>query len=75
MKQIILVLVVAGIAGFGLLNYHFILFDKNLKIVKKTGVRYENTFVDARGAKKLELALKPDLVSAGYNDLLEQMGN
>ena len=75
MKQIVIMLVIAGIAGFGLLNYHFILFDKNLKIVKKTGARYENTFVDARGAKKLELALKPDLVSAGYKDLVEQMGN
>lgn len=75
MKQIVIMLVIAGVAGFGLLNYHFILFDKNLKIIKKTGVRYEDTFVDARGVKKLELALKPELVSAGYKDLVEQMGN
>lgn len=75
MKQIIMMLVISGIAAFGLLNYHFILFDENLKIVKKTGVRYENTFVDARGAKKFELALKPDLVGAGYKDLIEQMRN
>lgn len=75
MKQIIIILVIVVAVGFGLLNYHFILFDKKLKIVKKTGVRYENTFVDGRGAKKFELALKPDLVSAGYKNIIEQMGN
>jgi len=73
MKKIILMLVVAAAAGYGLLSYHFILFDNTLKIIKKTGVRYENTFVDARGAKKLKLALKPDLVAAGINDVLTQV--
>ena len=72
MKKIIAVIIICGAAGYGLLSYHFVLLDSSLKILKKTGVRYENTFVDARGAKKLEIALKPDLVAAGINDLLEQ---
>jgi len=59
-------------AGYGLLSFHFVLFDDNFKIIKKTGVRYEDTFVDARGAKKMELVLKPNLVAAGINDLIGQ---
>jgi hypothetical protein len=72
MKSVILVLVIAAAAGFGLLNYHFIVFDDTFKILRKTGVRYENTFVDARGSKKYELVLKPDLVAAGFQDLLNK---
>ncbi len=73
MKKSILALIIAGAAGYGVLSYHFILFDKSLKILKKSAVRYENTFVDARGAKKLELALKPDLISAGVQDVIKQL--
>ncbi len=73
MKKIILMLVIAAAAGYGVLSYHFVLFDKTFKIIKKTGVRYEDTFVDARGAKKLKLALKPDLIAAGINDVIAQV--
>lgn len=73
MKKIIMMLVIAAAAGYGLLSYHFILFDSSLKILKKTGVRYENTFVDARGANKLKLALKPDLMAAGITDVVNQV--
>ena len=73
MKKILLALIIAGAAGYGVLNYHFILFDKSFKILKKSKVQYQNTFVDARGAKKLELAIKPDLISAGINDVLKQI--
>jgi len=73
MKKILLVLIIAAAAGYGLLSYHFILLDNSFKIIKKTGVRYENTFVDARGAKKLEIAAKPDLIKAGVNDFLGQV--
>ena len=73
MKKIIFALIIAGAAGYGVLSYHFILFDKSFKILKKSTAQYQNTFVDARGAKKLELALKPDLISAGINDLIKQV--
>ena len=71
MKKLLVGLVIAGAAGYGLLSYHFVLLDSSLKILKKTGVRYENTFVDARGTKKLEIALQPDLIAAGINDVLD----
>lgn len=73
MKKIIVLLIIAAAAGYGLLSYHFILFDDSLKVIKKTKVAYENTYVDARGAKKLELAMKPDLIAAGISDLLNQV--
>lgn len=73
MKKFLVVLIIAAAAGYGLLSYHFVLLDSSVKILKKTGVRYENTFVDARGTKKMELALKPDLIAAGINDILGQV--
>lgn len=73
MKKLILFLVIAAAVGFGVLNYHFIYFDDGLKIIRKTGVRYKNTFVDARGDKKLELALKPDLIAAGIVDAMNKV--
>lgn len=73
MKKLLLALVIAATAGYGLLNYHFILLDDSFKILKKTGVRYENTFIDARGTKKLDILLMPDLVAAGINDMLEEI--
>jgi hypothetical protein len=73
MKKIVVVLCLALVAGYGLLSYHFILLDDTVKIIKKSNVRYENTFVDARGAKKLKMLLEPDLVEAGINDVLQQL--
>lgn len=73
MKKLILVLIVFFAAGYGLLSYHFILFDDRLKILKKTSIRYENTLVDARGVKKLDLLLEPDLIEAGVKDLIRQV--
>lgn len=73
MKKIIFMLVIAAAAGYGLLSYHFVLFDDNLKVLKKTNVQYENTFVDARGAEKYKLALKPDLIAAGITDVVTQV--
>ncbi len=73
MKKIVIGLTILAAAGYGLLNYHFVLLDSSLKILKKTNPAYENTFVDARGIKKLELALKPDLIEAGINDLMRDV--
>lgn len=73
MKKIVIGLTILAAAGYGLLSYHFVLLDSSMKILKKTNIAYENTFVDARGAKKLELALKPDLIAAGINDVLSDV--
>jgi len=75
MKKVLLMLVVAAAAGYGILSYHFILFDDSLKILKKSAVRYENTFVDGRGGKKIGLLVKPDLLEAGIKDILSQVDN
>ena len=73
MKRLALILIIFLAAGYGLLNYHFILFDDRLKILKKAGITYENTFVDARGVKKLDLLLEPDLIESGVKDLIRQV--
>lgn len=73
MKKIVLALIILAAAGYGLLSYHFVLLDSSLKILKKTKPAYENTFVDARGIKKLDLFLKPDLIEAGINDLIRDV--
>ena len=73
MKKIIIGLIVSAAAGYGLLSYHFIILDSGLKVLKKTHMRYENSVIDARGNKKFELPLKPDLIAAGINELLAQL--
>jgi len=72
MKKVIVALIIAAAAGYGVLSYHFILLDDSLKILKKTGVRYENTFVDGRGTNKMKLVLMSDLLAAGINDVIDQ---
>ena len=71
MKKIIALILIlgAGLLYFSL-SYHFILFDEHLKILKKNNYTLHNTFMDARGAKALKLALEPDLVKAGVKELL-----
>ena len=70
MKKIVIVLGLALAAGYGLLSYHFILLDDTVRIIKKSNIRVENTFVDARGAKKLKMLLEPDLIEAGIKDVI-----
>ncbi|MEA1970895.1 MAG: hypothetical protein U9N37_04660 [Thermodesulfobacteriota bacterium] len=61
MKKILIVLVIGVSLAFGALNYHFILTDKSIKVLKKVGLTLENTFVDARGTKKIKLYFKAHL--------------
>lgn len=71
MKKVAIIAVVLAALTFGVLNYHFILMDRSIKILKKTDLTFDNTFVDARGAKKYKLYLNPALVKAGVKDLFE----
>jgi len=70
MKKALLILVVTVALIFTALNYHFILMDKNVKILKKVKLTFNNTFVDARGAKKFKLFLNPSLVKAGIKNAI-----
>jgi len=72
MRKSVIVLVLAAAAGYFLLSYHIILLDNTMTFIKKTALRYEDTFVDARGAKKLELLSKPELIEAGLRDALKE---
>lgn len=70
LRVLFLVAIVAAVVFSGL-NYHFILMDQSIKVLKKAfpGLRY--TFVDARGAKRLRLYTNAKLIRAGIRDLLE----
>ena len=70
MKKLVALIAAAALVA-GALNYHFIFLGKNLKILKKTTMTFEDTFIDARGARKFKLLLKPALVKAGIKDLFE----
>ncbi|MBW1812309.1 MAG: hypothetical protein JRJ39_01185 [Deltaproteobacteria bacterium] len=70
MKNAVFVIIIVGIL-FGLVNFHFILFDNSLKILKKDNMTFDNTFVDARGAKKIKVLLNPVLIRAGIKDLFK----
>ena len=70
MKKIVLMLMIAGGLAFAAVHYHFILLDDGMKVLKKADWTFEDTFVDARGAKQLKLFLKPSLVKAGIKDIL-----
>jgi hypothetical protein len=71
MRKVLSSLLIAGALTFGALNYHFILFDEGIKILHKTELTFEDTFVDARGAKKLQLLFKPALIKAGIKEMLD----
>jgi hypothetical protein len=72
MKKMAGLLVLVGLIC-ALYNFHFILLDAQLKILPKSRFTLDNTFVDARGAKKIRLLLNPELARAGFRDLLEDL--
>ena len=73
MKKVF-VLIIAAVCVYGALSYHFILTDESVKILKKTDLTFENTFVDARGTKKAKLFMNTALLKAGVRDLFEDDG-
>jgi len=71
MKKVAIIAVVLAALTFGALNYHFILMDSSIKLLKKTDLTFASTFVDGRGAKKYKLYLNLALAKAGIKDLLK----
>ena len=69
MKKLLFLIIVA-VGVYGVLNYHFILMDSSIKILKKTQMTLDDTFIDARGSKKSELFQNPSLLKAGARDLV-----
>ncbi len=70
-KKVAIIAVILAALTFGALNYHFILMDSSIKLLKKTDLTFASTFVDGRGAKKYKLYLDPALAKAGIKDLFE----
>ena len=68
MKKLIALIVAAAIV-VGALNFHFIFLGRSIKILKKADMTFEDTFIDARGAKKFKLLAKPALIKAGIKEL------
>ncbi len=73
MKKLAVIVIIALLVYSGL-SYHFILMDTRIKILKKTELALEDTFVDARGAKKFTAFLNPALAKAGIKDLFTGEG-
>jgi hypothetical protein len=72
MKKLFIACIIAAAIVYGALNFHFIFMGNRIKVLKKADLTFEDTFVDARGANKLKLYMKPALVKAGINDVLEK---
>ena len=75
MKKILILLIFTGALAYGVLNYHFILMDNGVKVLKKVELTFQDTFVNARGEKKIKLLLKPSLVKAGIKDAVDKAGH
>jgi len=71
MKKMLAVCVLAGVA-WACLHFHFILLDSRIKVLAKSELTLAQTFVDARGAKKVRLLLDPDLAKAGIKDIIKE---
>ncbi len=71
MKNIIILVFFGLLTTIISANYHFILFDDNLTVLRKSTQKFENTLVDARGTKAFQIALMPDLITAGLEAQLK----
>ena len=71
MKKVAIIAVILATLTFGILNYHFILMDSSIKLLKKADLTFDNTFVDGRGSKKYKLYLNPALAEAGVKNLFK----
>ncbi len=70
MKKLLILLIFASALAFGVLNYHFILMDNGVKVLKKVEITFQDTFVNARGEEKIRLLLNPSLVKAGIKEVI-----
>jgi hypothetical protein len=75
MKKLLILVIFTGALAYGALNYHFILMEQGVKVLKKVELTFQDTVVDARGEKKIKLLLKPSLVKAGIKDLIDKAGH
>ena len=72
MKKLMGLCLLAGIV-WAMLRFHFILLDSRIKVLTKSNLTLSQTFVDARGARKIRLLVDPDLAKAGIKDVLKEI--
>lgn len=70
MKKIILIVILV-LLGIVSLNIHVVQFDESFRFFAKTEMTLTDTYVDARGTKKLEILTKPALIEAGIKDAMD----
>lgn len=70
MKKILILLSLVLALTIVAMHYHFILMDDGVKVLKKDELAFDDTFIDARGAKKIQL-LKPSLLKAGVKEIIK----
>jgi len=75
MKKVMMVvsLLVIGAAVVSL-NIHIVRLDNSIRILRKVDMTFTDTYVDARGMKKLALLRKPALIKAGLRNLIDDDG-
>jgi len=72
---LVFAIILAAAAAFFAFQYHFILIDDGLKILKKSESGLEYTFVDGRGTvNKAKILVNPTLMQAGINDIFSGDG-
>jgi len=71
----VFLLILLGVVSFFALQYHFILIDDGIKILKKTEPAMEYTFVDGRGTlNKARILVNPALIQAGIQNIFSGEG-
>jgi len=70
-KILVILLTLVVVVGYSFLNYHFILMDSGIKILKKADLSFENTIVDVRGTHKLNMLLNPALLKSGIKNMID----
>ena len=73
-KMLIVFAVLAALGIFGALNVHVILFDEEIKILRKVDLTFADTIVDARGMNRFKVFTRPNLIRAGIVELIEGDG-
>lgn len=63
-----LLLVLAAGAG---LNYHLVILDDDIRVLRKASLSFSDTIVDARGFNRVKLYTHPALVKAGILDIIK----
>ena len=72
MKKVVCIVILLGLV-WSLFHFHFILLDSRIEVLTKSKMTLDQTFIDARGAKKVRLFLDPALLKAGISDLLKEL--